>query len=388
MLVIKHARIFPSAGGVIPQGDILIDRGRLCQIGGEVVPAPGDRVLRADGMTVMPGIIDAHTHAGCRESLTGTEHDANEISGPLHPELDVLYSVDPEAPAFEEARRCGVTTVSVLPGSATAIGGMCCVMKTRRAVSAEAMCIRRHSAVKGSLGSGPRSLFGKRGMAPVTVMGQVQLLRDAFLRAAVYDAQRGRVSQDAGLENLCRVLHHEIPLRVHVEAQNLLHVLALADEFDIPVILEHAFGFYHFLDEIGACRNLAGVVAGPTFYPSTPGIAQETSVAQAMELVERGVCTAIMTDYFPETNFGVLMLQAGEIARHGYPVADILKMLTIYPAQLLGVADRVGSLEAGKDADLVIFSATPLEDAGATVQYTILDGEIVYQKGQTEFCQK
>ena len=385
MLVIKNAKIYTSAGHVINRGDILMGDGKILAVGPDLTVPEDTRILDAEGMTAIPGIIDAHTHAGCRESLTGSDHDANEISSPINLDLDVYYSIDSESSAFADARKNGVTTLTVLPGSAIVIGGMCCTLKTRCGTVAE-MCFQRQDAVKASLGGGPRSVFGKRGMAPTTMMGQMQLLREELKKAEKYRQKKelaggslsGCAEFDQGMENLCRVLNREIPLRVHVEAHNILNVIRLAEEFDIPFVLEHAFGFKYFLEEIAETPNLVGVVLGPTFYPSLPGIAQETSIAQAMELVERGICVSIMTDFFPETNFGTLMLQAGEITRAGADVEAVLEMLTINAAKILGIDNRVGSIEEGKDADIVLFDGVPLEDTGANVKYTFIDGEVVY----------
>ena len=186
------------------------------------------------------------------------------------------------------------------------------------------------------------------------------------------------VPYDTGLENVCRVLRREIPIKVHCEQFDMLTTIRIAKEFNVEFTLDHAWGAGDFIDDIvdSGCR---GVIYGPIGVPLLPGECGKIDIGVLVELDKKGVNCAIMTDG-PILNPEVIIIQAGEVIRFGGDIERVLNMLTINPAKILGIEDRVGSIEEGKDADIVIFKGMPAVDTNATVAYTIINGEVVYKK--------
>ena len=183
---------------------------------------------------------------------------------------------------------------------------------------------------------------------------------------------------DQGLENICRVLRKEIPMKVHCEQFDMLTTLRIAEEFDINFTLDHAWGASDYYDDISNAKNLVGVIFGPIGVYLTPGECGKVDIESLIELDKRGVCCSIMTDG-PIINPYLIVHQAGELVRFGIEPYKAINMLTINPAKIMGVSDRIGSIEVGKDADIAIFKGMPAVDTDAKAVYTIVNGEIAYK---------
>lgn len=379
MLVIRNAKIYTCAGKIYEQADILIDGQKIAAIGENLDVPPQTKGIDADGLVAMPGIVDAHSHVGLFGD--GSGQDANEMTANATPEVESYYGIDIGDKAFQRVCRAGITVSAIPPGSGNVIGGMVCAVKSY-GDSLEKMCIKNPVALKMALGGNPKGVYGKRNQMPMTRMGVAEIIRENLIRAKEYLAkqQRGEaVEYHQGMENLCKVLRREIPMKVHCEQFDMLTILRIAEEFDVELTIEHAWGASDFYDDIAASKNLRGIIFGPIGVYLTPGECGKVDIDSLIELDRRGVCCSIMTDG-PVMNPDLIVCQAGELVRFGMDQQKALQMLTINPAKILGLEDRIGSLEKGKDADVVLFRGEPAIDTAARVVCTIVNGEIAYQE--------
>lgn len=379
MLVIRNAKIYTCAGKIYEQADILIDGQKIAAIGENLDVPPQTKSIDADGLVAMPGIVDAHSHVGLFGD--GSGQDANEMTANATPEVESYYGIDIGDKAFQRVCRAGITVSAIPPGSGNVIGGMVCAVKSY-GDSLEKMCIKNPVALKMALGGNPKGVYGKRNQMPMTRMGVAEIIRENLIRAKEYLAkqQRGEaVEYHQGMENMCKVLRREIPMKVHCEQFDMLTILRIAEEFDVELTIEHAWGASDFYDDFAASKNLRGIIFGPIGVYLTPGECGKVDIDSLIELDRRGICCSIMTDG-PVMNPDLIVCQAGELVRFGMDQQKALQMLTINPAKILGLEDRIGSLEKGKDADVVLFRGEPAIDTAARVVCTIVNGEIAYQE--------
>ncbi|GMG95795.1 amidohydrolase family protein [Tepidimicrobium xylanilyticum] len=376
MLVIKNARIYTSAGIVYEKGDILIENGKITDVG-ESLSCEQAEVIDCSGLVVIPGIVDAHSHIG-GFGMDMTDQDLNEMTKNITPEVEAIYSIDTKSPMFQRVIKAGITTSAIAPGSGNVIGGLVCAVKSH-GKNIKEMCIKNPIALKAALGGNPKGVYGKRNQLPMTRMGIASVLRDTLIKGREYmeKKEKGEAAFDVGLEHVCKVLKKEIPLKVHCEQFDMLTTIRIAEEFDIEFTLDHAWGASDFYDDIAEAKNLKGVIYGPVGVLLLPGECGKIDIYSLIELDKRGVPCAIMTDG-PICNPDLIIVQAGEVVRFGGDIERVINMLTINPAKIIGVDDRVGSIEKGKDADLVIFEGMPALDTDARVRYTIINGNIVY----------
>lgn len=383
MLVIRNAKIYTSANRVIEKGYIVIEDGKIVDVG-EDLEWDAEDVIDADGLVVTPGIVDAHSHIG-GFGTDMSDQDLNEMTKNSTPEVEAVYSIDTKSNMFERAVRSGITTSAIAPGSGNVVGGLVCAVKSY-GHSIEDMCIKNPIALKMALGGNPKGVYGKRNQMPMTRMGIANVMRETLIKGQEYMRKKEAAKDDKskeppfdlGLENVCRVLRKEIPLKVHCEQFDMLTTIRVAKEFNIDFTLDHAWGASDYYDDIvnSGCK---GVIYGPIGVLLLPGECGKIDIFSLIELDKRGVLCAIMTDG-PILNPDVIFVQAGEVIRFGGDIERVINMLTINPAKIIGVDDRVGSIEKGKDADLVIFKGTPALDTNAAVVYTIINGKVVYNQ--------
>ena len=384
MLVLQNAAVYTSADKVYPCGDIHIENGKITAVGQNLPVPDGATIIDATGLTAIPGIVDAHSHIGGFGS-TMSEDELNEMTNNATPQVESIYSIDVTQPGFVRVLSSGITTSAVAPGSGNVIGGLVCAVKSH-GNSIDDMCIKNPIALKMALGGNPKGVYGPRNTMPMTRMGIAQVIIDSLRRGQEYmkkqqdaqgDAQK-MPPYDSGLENICRVLRREIPLKVHCEQFDMLTTIRIAKQFGVEFTLDHAWGSSDFYDEISTAEGLRGVVFGPAGVGLSPGECGKVDLDCLVGLDARGVCCAIMTDG-PIMNPDLIVTQAGEAVRFGLSPERAIAMLTINPARIMGVADRVGSIEVGKDADIALFSGMPTVDTRASVVMTLVGGEIAYK---------
>ncbi len=382
MLVIKNTKIYTSAGEVIENGDILIDDGKIKEVGENLKFEDSTEIVNGEGLITIPGIVDAHSHIG-GFGKTMDDQDLNEMTDPVTPELESIYSIDTKSEVFDRVLKSGITTSAVAPGSGNVIGGMVCAVKSHGR-NIKDMCIKNPVALKMALGGNPKGVYGPRNQRPMTRMAIAQIIRENLIKGKEYLKKKEEHKKDSsksfeydsGMENIGKVLNKEIPLKVHCEQFDMLTTIKIAEEFDIYFTLDHAWGASDFYDDIEK-SNCKGVIYGPIGVPLLPGECGKIDIHSVIELDKRGVICSIMTDG-PILNPDVLIVQAGEVIRFGGEIERVINMLTINPAKILGIDDKVGSIEVGKDADIVLFKGMPSVDTNAEVKYTIINGKICY----------
>lgn len=386
MLALVNGKIMTMAGPVYEQGIIIIKEGKIAAVGSDLEPSPEVQVIDVSNKYVLPGFIDAHTHMGIREEIYRIEgDDINEISEPITPHLRAIDAIYPEDEAFQDALQGGITTIMTGPGSANVIGGLSLVMKTH-AKTVHKTILKNPVGLKVALGENPKRVYGEQKKAPMTRMATAALLRETLTAAQNYAAKlvRGQndpskqPDRDLKLEAIQPVLHREIPLLIHAHrTDDILTGLRIADEFNVKVCIQHATEAHKISEEL-AQRGIPAVV-GPSLTTRAKVELKERTFATPGILARAGVKVALMTDH-PVTPIQYLSLAAALAVREGMEEEEALKAITINAAEILDVADRVGSLEVGKDADVIILNGYPL-DWRTKVELVLVNGKTAYVTG-------
>ena len=377
--------VHTMVGEPIQNGFVAFENGAITQVGDMAqlhLPA-GAETLDVQGGHICPGFVDAHCHLGLFGDALGFEgDDGNESSDPCTPQLRAIDGVNPFDRGFQEAREGGVTTVLTGPGSANPIGGQFAALKTagRRV---DDMIVLAPAAMKFALGENPKSCYNERHETPVTRMATAALIREQLYKAREYGEKQRRAQEDpdteapdwdAKLEALLPVLRGEVPAHFHAHrADDIATALRIAREFSLHALIIHGTEG-HLIADLLAGEGV-GVVTGPIFGDrSKPELANQTVENTAL-LHAAGVPVCICTDH-PENPAQYLPMAAALAAKHGLSQEDALAAITRDAARLAGVDRRVGTLEAGKDADLVVTTRHPLDFSGA-IQAVFLNGERV-----------
>ena len=383
MLLIKNGHIKPMVGADLPCGDVLIgDDGKISAVGVSLTAPENCPVLDAQGRLVTPGCIDAHCHIGLDNEAVGWEGmDYNEIVDPITPQMRAIDSIYPQDEAFSLALQGGVTTACTGPGSANVVGGTFTVIKLH-GNRVDNMILRDAVAMKCAFGETPKRCYGQGGKkAPMTRMGVAALLRELLFKTRRYmeDKAAGKnPGFDMKLEAMIPVLEGKLPLKAHAHrADDILTAIRIAKEFGVKLTLDHCTDGAVIADELAKEGYPAFV--GPSLGSKTKVELTNKSFATASALHCAGVPVSIITDA-PVIPLQYLPMCAGLAADAGLDREEAWRAITINPATALGIADRVGSLEAGKDADIVIWSADPITTLAAAAAITIVDGKVVYQK--------
>ncbi len=389
LIAVKGATIYPISGEPIADGVMVVQDGRITAVGrrGEVAVPQGAEVIDAAGKCVLPGLVDAHAHVGLWGEWYGqAEADGNEGSNPVTPEVRAIDALWLEHSSFADARAGGVTTLQTTPGSGNAIGGEMIVIKTDTAgKTVEDIVLRWPSGMKAALGENVKRYYGqvlKR--SPSTRMGAAALIRGALYKAKDYARKQAAAKDDPskqpdtdlGMEQLLRVLNKEMPLRVHAHrADDIVTAVRLAEEFGIDYSIEHCTDGAVVAGFLG--KRQARVNLGPTFGHRSKIETRALHFRNAGILAAAGCKVSIISDH-PFVSIDFLMLCAAMSCAEGMPEADALRAVTLTPAETLGVADRVGSLEPGKDADFVIWSGHPFK-VRSRVEKVYVEGRLVHQ---------
>ena len=348
------------------KADILLADGKIAAIGGGLTAPADAAVFDADGLDVFPGFVDAHTHIGLDGYGIGYEGcDYNEMNDIWTPQLRAIDGINPRDPSLADARRAGVTCVCTGPGSANVLGGTFLAMKTV-GDRVDKMVVRDPVAMKCAFGENPKRCY--RDKCDSTRMSTAAFLRGALMQARDYGARKQAANGDITkmpaynqkLEALLPVLAREIPLKAHAhQANDIFTALRIAREFNLRLTLEHVTEGHLIADELAGEKDVPMAV-GPSLTFASKFELQNKSWATPGVLAKAGCHVSIITDssVIPQQ---YLPLCAGMAIKAGMDPFDALKAITLNPAEHIGVADRVGSLEVGKDADLVITAGSPFE---------------------------
>ncbi len=382
MILIKNGYIKPMAGDDIKNGCVLIgDDGKIIKVS-ESIEENNAIVIDAGERLVTPGCVDAHCHIGLDNSAMRWEgHDYNESSDPITPHMRAIDSINPIDETFGEAISHGVTTACTGPGSANVVGGTFAAIKLV-GKRVDNMIIKHPIAMKCAFGENPKGVYGQNGKkTPITRMGTAALLRELLFKSRNYlEAKESgkEPSFDMKLEAMIPVMRGEIPLKAHAHrADDIFTSIRIAKEFGVKLTLDHCTDGSLIADELAKEGYPAFV--GPSFGNKSKIELRNKEFTTPGDLHRAGVPISIITDA-PVTPLEYLPLCAGLAAKSGLEYEEAWRAITINPANQTGIGDRVGSLEIGKDADVVIWEADPLKEIGAEAYITIVNGKIIHSK--------
>ena len=381
--IIKNGLIHDAVHREAYAADILLADGKIAAIGSGLTAPADAAVFDADGLEVYPGFVDAHTHIGLDGYGIGYEGcDYNEMNDIWTPQLRAIDGINPRDPSLADARRAGVTCVCTGPGSANVLGGTFLAMKTV-GDRVDKMVVRDPVAMKCAFGENPKRCY--RDKCDSTRMSTAAFLRGALMQARDYGARKQAANGDITkmpaynqkLEALLPVLAREIPLKAHAhQANDIFTALRIAREFNLRLTLEHVTEGHLIADELAGEKDVPMAV-GPSLTFASKFELQNKSWSTPAVLTAAGCHVSIITDssVIPQQ---YLPLCAGMAIKAGMDPFDALKAITLNPAEHIGVADRVGSLEVGKDADLVITAGSPFEVL-TEVKAVFIDGVRIEQ---------
>jgi imidazolonepropionase-like amidohydrolase len=388
---IINATILCPIAGLIKGGTVLFDD-KIRAIGKEVEISKGVKTIDAEGKFVVPGFIDAHTHQGLFDGSIGwAGTDGNEMTNPVTPDMRGIDSFNPDEPSLSEVIKGGVTCINTGPGSGNVISGEAFVVKPIGSGVVDEMVLMAPSGLKVAFGENPKRVHGTEKRTPSTRMGVAAVLRKAlvdgqnhmieleiYLSKVKEAEEKGEIppnppKRDLGLETIIKVLKREIPIHAHAHrADDIATVIRIANEFNIRVVLIHCTEGHKITKFIAKSKFPA--VVGPTIFWVSKPETRDRGFKTAVELNKAGVKVALQTDSLTPMNyFPILPMYA---IKEGMSREDALKCVTINPAEILGINDRVGSLEQGKDADIVIWSGDPFEFY-SKVEQVFINGNIV-----------
>lgn len=379
----RGATVAPIDQPVIEQGTVVVRDGKVAAVSGPDAEIPGDAaVVDVAGKWLVPGFVDAHVHLGVYEEAEGWEgRDSNELTDPVSSHVRAVDAINPAELGFGDAVAAGVLAVNVQPGSGNPIGGQTAAVKCV-GLTADDMALKVPSGLKSALGENPKRVYSEKDKAPSTRMGVAAVIRGAFVATQNYLAQRAAadpsepVDRDLKLEALAAVLDRRIPWRQHCHrADDIATAMRIAEEFGYRLVIDHGTEA-HLLAERIAERGIP-VVIGPLLVSRTKVEVRRRSTANPALLVEAGVEVALTTDH-PVVPISQFVVQAALAVKAGMSPEAAMRAITLNPARIMGVDDRLGSLTPGKDADLCVWSGDPL-DPYSHVEAAYVDGTQVYR---------
>ncbi len=383
MLIVKNCNLMNMAGIDKEPYDLAMENGIFTQIAPNITPGPGDQVVDAQSKLVTPGFIEPHCHLGM-SSLD--DSDINDITNPLHPALRAIDAIDIHSQDFDDALKTGVTTLAVGPGSSNLIGGTFAAIKSGGATAKEKI-LKEELCIKMALGENPKNNYKKMNRTPSTRMGEAALIRDALYRAREYrnrwlkhqeKLQEGTpdgFAYDLGMHSLMRVFDG-FPVKIHAHTEGDIRMaIRIIQEFQLNGSIEHCTEGQFMTDELLAAG--IPVIIGPTVGGKSKLELGRKQLETPGILERAGVFFSLTTDsgVIPITQ---LLMQVSVLIAHGLSEETAYKCVTIRAAKVLGLDDRLGSIEVGKDADLVIWNYPPFTTQ-AQAGVVIIGGTVQYQ---------
>lgn len=371
---------------VYDKGYIKIENGRIAEIG-DMTALKGSLpiknndidVIDVEGRLIMPGIIEAHCHMGITEEKKGMEgDDCNENVEPITPYLRAIDAINTMDAAFDDAVRAGITSAMIGPGSSNVVGGQFAFIKTKgRRI--DDLIVLAPAAMKVAFGENPKVNFSGQGKMPVTRMAIAGMLREELFKAKKYWEQKNAADkefkEDFRYECWVPVFEKKIPLKAHVHrVDDIFTAVRIANEFDLNMTLDHCSEGHLIAKELA--REGYPAIVGPDLSSRSKIEVQNVAFKTAGILKQAGVEVAITTDH-PVSLIQSLPICAGFCVKSGMDMDAAMRAITIDAARICNVADRVGSLEIGKDADIAVFDGNPLEVFTDTY-LTLINGEVAY----------
>ena len=391
-MIIKNVRIKTMSGRDYENGYVRFTD-KITEIGDmdELSPIIEEEI-DGTGKTLYPGFIDAHCHLGMWSDSLSMQlegDDGNEVTDPSTPHLRAIDSINAMDKCFADAVKAGVTSVCTGVGSANPIGGSFAIIKTFGSKRVDKLVIKSPAAIKFALGENPKSTYNDRDEAPVTRMATAAIIREQLQKTLRYksdldeyaakkgtDDEVGKPDFDAKCEALLPLFdaHNKLEAHFHCHrADDIFTAIRIAKEFDLDYVLIHCTDGGIIAEELA--EDAPAIVLGPLFGDRGKPELAHHDISTPKTLSERGLSFAICTDH-PETPIQYLPMTAALAVRGGLSREEALKAITVNAAKILGVSDRIGSIEVGKDADMVLFSGDPL-DLTVTPEVVIVNGKTV-----------
>lgn len=387
MILIKNANLLSMADINYEITDILVEGSKIKAIGKlNEKDYPKAKIIDAKEQYVTPGLVDPHCHIGLYEEAIGFEgSDGNEMTSPVTPELRAIDAIKPQDEAFKTTREAGITTVTTGPGSANCIGGTFTVIKTF-GKTIDDMIVVKESSMKMALGENPKRVYSSKSQTPATRMATAAVIREALQKAKDYHEKvkeyelnkslnKEAKKPDFNMKNasLARVFDG-LPVKIHAHQQDdIVTAIRIIEEFGLDGTIEHATEGHLIADYLKAHNQR--VIIGPTLGSKSKYELRNKTFKSAKILKDAGIEFAIMTDH-PVIHLSNTLTQLGLFVREGLDELDAFKAVTINAAKINHVDDRVGSIEVGKDADIVIWKGHPLHYL-TKPESVMINGEII-----------
>ncbi|NYF16850.1 imidazolonepropionase-like amidohydrolase [Microbacterium sp. AK009] len=384
-LAITGGYIVPIVGDPIDGGTVVITGGVITAVGGATTDIPeGARVVDATGKWVLPGFVEAHGHLGVHEDGEGwSGNDTNEMTDPDGSRFRALDGIDIEEVGFRDALRGGVTTAVIKPGSGNPIGGRTVAMKTWGGRTVDEQVLAHDVSVKSALGENPKRVYGEKKQTPSTRLGVAAVLRQAFVEARTYAEKRAAAAtkgepfeRDLGKETLAAVLDGDLLWDQHCHRHDdIATAIRLSEEFGYRLVVNHGTEGHKIADVL-AEKDIP-VIFGPMLTSRSKVELRDRAIGNLALIAAAGVRVAITTDH-PVVPIEQIRLQAILAVREGLPARTALEALTVNPASILRLDDRVGALAEGLDGDVVVWSGDPL-DVDSAVEQVFIGGAPVLE---------
>lgn len=385
MIAITNGKVVTVTGETYEKGTVLVENDKIVAVGADVVVPEGAEVIDAEGCWVMPGLIDPHTHISNfnePRTMPSPPMDGNEMSGPIQSHVRAFDAVNPFDYAIDVVRKAGFSTVCILPGSGNPIGGTGTVIKLRNVATAEEMEIPGCEQMKFAMGENPKRNYGSERKAPMTRMGLAAITRETLKKAVNYSNKLKAAESDpskapewdAKLEALVPVVRGEMRCRFHAHrSDDIMTAIRLAEEFHLDYTIEHCTEGFMIVDALKK-RNVP-VTIGPHLWGPSKQEIWNMTLENSGILANAGLQVSLTADEGSKTAF--LPATIGLLIRNGLSEADAFKGVTINPAKTLGLENRIGSLEVGKDADIAIFDGYPFSSLSLCC-LSMIDGKVVH----------
>lgn len=385
MQLIKAKRIYTVGTEYIEDASMLIKDGKIAEIGKDISVNSDVEVLDFGDRFIMPGLIDSHTHLGVWGDGEGPgSHDGNEWTSIVRGDVRIWDSINIKQMSFNTALEGGVTTVQVLPGSSNAIGGTCCVLKTKGS-SLDDMLIKKHTGLKGALGHNVKRRHGQlQNHGGATRMGIASTIRDYFNEVEMYKIKKEQ-AEDQGkkfktelkYESGLKVLNKEMPFRVHAHRHDdIATAIRICEAYGVDYSIEHCTDGHLIRDYVGSKK--AYVTLGPGLSSSGKNESANYTDKNPAILHESGAKVSLTSDH-PFLNIRYLIQYGAIVHKSGLNKHETLLALTLNPAKAMGVDERVGSLEIGKDGDFIVLAGEPLTLKGR-IEKTYIYGELAWER--------
>ena len=363
MIALINGKLYTITDGIIERGTVLLEGNKIAAVGADVQVPADAQIIDVEGRIITPGFIDAHTHIGIDEEIhQPIGDDCNEMTEPNTAELRAMDAINYRDLSFQDAVKAGITTVMITPGSANVFGGLITVMKTYGKTYKD-MLIDGEAGLKMAFGENPKRVYGEKDKTPSTRMSTMAIARQGFYEAKEY-LKKSEEDREFSLqtEHIAKALDGGIPVRAHAHrADDIMTAIRLRDEFNLNLVVEHCTDGHLIVDELKEAG--VAVTVGPSLSNRAKVEMENVTFRTPGVLASAGIDVAIITDA-PCTPIQYLPICAGMAMREGMTEEDAFKALTITPAKILNVDDRLGSLTAGKDADIVVWENYPLEIMG------------------------